>query len=136
MKCKGMKTPKYCLECPYPECITDRNGNLPEDLSERNVKKIIRSRAACRKYKETHKEQLKAYRERPEVKERKRLRDRESKARHRKEYNANNKVYYKSYYQAHREEILERNRRYREQHKDEINARRREKWRCVHTNKT
>lgn len=117
MKCKGMTNNKYCLECPYPECIVDRNGNLPEDLSEKHIKKLIRSRIACRKYRETHKEQLKAYRQRPDVRERKRLTDRASKERHRKAYNENNKVYYRE----HREEILEKKRIYRE------------KKRCAHT---
>lgn len=135
MKCQGIRDPKYCLECPYPECLVDRNGNLPSDLSEKNVKKLVRCRIACRKYRETHKEQIRAYRQRPDVKERKKLIDKASKDKHRKAYNANNRVYHIAYYQKNREKILEKNRKYRDEHREEINARRREKYRCAHMNK-
>lgn len=133
MKCEGIKNPKYCLECPYPECLVDRYGNLPEDLSEKHIKRLIISRKACRKYRETHKEQLKEYRRRPEVKERKRITDKKCKDRHRKAYNEQSKLHHKKYYEANRERIIEKNRKYREEHREEINARRREKrWRNAH----
>lgn len=36
------------------------------------------------------------------------------------------------YYEANRERIIEKNRKYREEHREEINAKRREKWRNAH----
>lgn len=71
-----------------------RKPKTEEQIAAQRQKRLERQRL----YKETHREQLRAYRARPEVK-------------------AREKEYHKAYYAKHREEIIEKSKAYNREHK-------------------
>lgn len=118
MKCKGIKDPKKCLQCPYPDCIADEFGNLPQYA----VDKIEKNRQSCKEYYERHKEELKAKRQTPEAK--KKIRERAV------QWRLNNPEKYKEqvrkYNKKNRKRRKEINAEYYEKHREERCAKMRE----------